>query len=640
MGLCKSKFDSKVDDSGEGNGERGASSGKEVAAVTTGVGDGDGGRTAASADETGSADAGAGRLSVDRRADTFLWSLLTRQRRNDRAADAVGAPPAAVSNEGANERAHRQRNELGKMFDESGAVIGNLPITKHDGAAEVVHSDLQYDLPLQPPGAVPAVRLSVGVVSRTGWEPVRKGKENQDSACVLMPLVPAWTCASQAPKGGNELAKPCDCSAIQRQHSKRDHRLSTPNGLDNMDQAASRSCTFDDPEAALATVTVMTPRHHSRRHLPLLKGADVRYHDMILDAGGERLPPHVLSDGLWGVFDGHGVAGRLCSHYIRNVFPKLLARYLYDRALYKDPAEALRRTCRDAETLLTARGELLELAPESDAFAYLWSNVKSTLHRSLGAHGAGGNSGVRASIDSMPEVEDDDDGLGGIDSRFSGTTGIVVLMHGADLYCANVGDSRAVLGRRAERRGGRHTAYEAVPLSQDHKPDRPDERQRIEALGGHVDSWHGMLGPARVWLPTTRVPGLAMSRSFGDQVVENVGVTAEPEVYRVALCDGDAFFVLASDGVWEFMSNDDVVQFVGGRKDRGEPPQTVAEQLVQEAVRRWIKEETVIDDVTCIVVYLDAVGGGLARLEGGCGHQPQLLVPSPSSSSSSRKDGI
>lgn len=85
------------------------------------------------------------------------------------------------------------------------------------------------------------------------------------------------------------------------------------------------------------------------------------------------------------------------------------------------------------------------------------------------------------------------------------------------LYCANVGDSRALLVS-ASPRGGVSTTQ----LSFDHKPDIPEERARIIAKGGCIDNYYDesgeKVGPPRVWLPQKAGLGLAMSRSFGDSL--------------------------------------------------------------------------------------------------------------------------
>ncbi len=69
------------------------------------------------------------------------------------------------------------------------------------------------------------------------------------------------------------------------------------------------------------------------------------------------------------------------------------------------------------------------------------------------------------------------------------------------------------------------------------------------------------------------------------------------------LSESDKFIVIASDGVWEFLSNDEVVRIV-------EPfylqnsAEKAAEALIREALKRWKQEENVVDDITCIIIYL------------------------------------
>jgi serine/threonine protein phosphatase PrpC len=66
------------------------------------------------------------------------------------------------------------------------------------------------------------------------------------------------------------------------------------------------------------------------------------------------------------------------------------------------------------------------------------------------------------------------------------------------------------------------------------------------------------MGPPRVWLRDQDIPGLAMTRSFGDQVASTVGITALPEITEWQLTPEDKFMILASDGVWEFIESDEV----------------------------------------------------------------------------------
>lgn len=71
-------------------------------------------------------------------------------------------------------------------------------------------------------------------------------------------------------------------------------------------------------------------------------------------------------------------------------------------------------------------------------------------------------------------------------------------------------------------------------------------------------------GPNRVWLKNKQVPGLAMTRSLGDMVAKSVGVTYEPEIKCFdSIGKGDRFVVIASDGLWDRISNEEITKIVG-----------------------------------------------------------------------------
>nr|BAX08110.1 protein phosphatase 2C-2 [Pyrus pyrifolia] len=116
-----------------------------------------------------------------------------------------------------------------------------------------------------------------------------------------------------------------------------------------------------------------------------------------------------------------------------------------------------------------------------------------------------------------------------------GSTAVVAVVTQEKIVVSNCGDSRAVLCRSGA----------AVPLSSDHKPDRPDELVRIEAAGGRVIYWDG-----------ARVLGvLAMSRAIGDNYLKPY-VTSEPEVTVTDRTAEDECLILASDGLWDVVSNE------------------------------------------------------------------------------------
>ncbi|XP_031274022.1 protein phosphatase 2C 37 [Pistacia vera] len=122
-----------------------------------------------------------------------------------------------------------------------------------------------------------------------------------------------------------------------------------------------------------------------------------------------------------------------------------------------------------------------------------------------------------------------------------GSTAVVAVVTPDKIVVSNCGDSRAVLCRNGV----------AVPLSSDHKPDRPDELLRIQEAGGRVIYWEG-----------PRVLGvLAMSRAIGDNYLKPF-VIPEPEVMVTERTTDDECLILASDGLWDVVSNDTAVNVV------------------------------------------------------------------------------
>jgi len=188
---------------------------------------------------------------------------------------------------------------------------------------------------------------------------------------------------------------------------------------------------------------------------------------------------------------------------------------------------------------------------------------------------------------------------GTVDSIHSGSTCVVVVIIGDVCICGNVGDSRAVLVRNSS------SGWFPVPLSEDHKPSVEDERARIIERGGVIAqqcSSSGLFsGPLRVWLPGQQAPGLAMTRSMGDTIASKIGVVGEPELRQVMLTEQDQVLVLASDGLWEVLSNEEVVAILK-RYDSSAADQA-AERLMEEAQRRW--DGSTVDDTTIVLVWLE-----------------------------------
>ena len=89
------------------------------------------------------------------------------------------------------------------------------------------------------------------------------------------------------------------------------------------------------------------------------------------------------------------------------------------------------------------------------------------------------------------------------------------------------------------------------------------------------------MGPTRVWLADKDTPGLSMTRAFGDTVASSVGVIAQPHVLEITLEPEHQYLVLCSDGIYEFMSNDEIVGIVHAEAEKGALPAQIAKLLVR-----------------------------------------------------------
>ena len=191
-----------------------------------------------------------------------------------------------------------------------------------------------------------------------------------------------------------------------------------------------------------------------------------------------------------------------------------------------------------------------------------------------------------------------------INSLFSGSTCVSVIYTPEKLIVPNIGDSRAVLGRLINKE---NNEYKAINLSRDHKPTEKDEAQRIIDNQGRIKPFledGEFVGPERVWIMEEEVPGLAMTRSFGDRVAATVGVMSEPEIKEFDFDENDKFMIIASDGIWEFISSQECINIIKNFYDKNDL-KGCCEFLYQESSKRWLKEEEVIDDTTLILVFFE-----------------------------------
>mmetsp|Transcript_15517 Transcript_15517/g.29628 ORF Transcript_15517/g.29628 Transcript_15517/m.29628 type:complete len:846 (+) Transcript_15517:321-2858(+) len=318
-------------------------------------------------------------------------------------------------------------------------------------------------------------------------------------------------------------------------------------------------------------------------------------HDHIIHKASQNRQPS-SPDGFFGVFDGHGSAGDGCAQFAKRILPVELEKQL-----------------------LQARTEVNKNnGPDAPHHELSKDQIQQAL--------------LRAHVETNKALHKDPS----IDDSLSGTTAISLYFHGRRnrITIANVGDSRAVLGVKDKREGAparSGAGLKAFPLSRDQTPYRKDERKRVRACGARVlslDQLEGLepigdesqseggeddfiLGeeldedgdPPRVWAQNGDYPGTAFTRSIGDAMAEDLGVFAEPEMLTREITPDDKMLILASDGVYEFLTNQSVIDICAKFGD----PLEACRAVVAEAYELWLQYELRTDDITIICIFIDEV---------------------------------
>ena len=216
-----------------------------------------------------------------------------------------------------------------------------------------------------------------------------------------------------------------------------------------------------------------------------------------------------------------------------------------------------------------------------------------------------------------------------IDAEFSGTTFCSIFFYSNIIYCANVGDSRAILGTFYFD----DNYWKTKQLTIDHLPDSSNEQKRIVQCNGRVDrlknEFGEEVGPYRVFEKSneSHLPGLAMSRSIGDNLAKKLGVTYEPDLFEYKLIPQDKIIIIATDGLWHVISNEEAISICAKYFEEKMKPDDAIEELINVARDRWKnisginynmsfdpntemgggnrKKSKDIDDITCMVIFLD-----------------------------------
>lgn len=268
-----------------------------------------------------------------------------------------------------------------------------------------------------------------------------------------------------------------------------------------------------------------------------------------------------------GVFDGHGPYGHKVARHIRDVLPSRLSYVL--------KACPLNTKAGDNGSKKVAKNN-----PDNDkSFAQGFSSWEAGF------------------IKSFKEMDEELSVDASIDSFCSGCTAVNVVKKGNHLIIANLGDSRAVLCTRGEK-----NQLIPVQLTVDLKPNIASEAERIKKCKGRVFALEEEPEVFRIWMPDEDCPGLAMARAFGDFCLKEYGLISVPQVFYRMLTNEDEFVVLATDGVWDVLSNQEVINIVASSRKRS----MAAKILVKYAVRAWRSKYpgSKIDDCAVVCLFL------------------------------------
>ena len=269
---------------------------------------------------------------------------------------------------------------------------------------------------------------------------------------------------------------------------------------------------------------------------------------------------NIIGFNMFGVLDGHGPQGHFASQFCKDYFAKNITE--------------LTEIIKIVKKINTAEDLYNELKRNGFAFiAELFNLADSEIVAK------------RA-----------------FDYSLSGTTCNLVLQFNKHLVCFSVGDSRSIIV--FDKGDNRNMGI--IPLSTDHKPDLPGEIDRIILKGGEVDRLKDMfgnkIGPARVFQLGSEYPGLAMSRSLGDFQAKQVGVIPSPQIIEYDINFSSKYLVICSDGVWEYVSNEQV-RNIGNLFYAKNDVVGYCNELVKYSTGLWELNELIRDDITVVSVF-------------------------------------
>ena len=265
------------------------------------------------------------------------------------------------------------------------------------------------------------------------------------------------------------------------------------------------------------------------------------------------LPNNISSENnfnlkIFGVFDGHGEFGDIISNEVKNYFLEYFSKLDYNSY------ENFQKLCNDNYK------EIYSLFKQIDENLHRKYNLKKTCYN-------------------------------------SGTTANIILLFKNKIISINIGDSKGILI------SGNNN--DIIQLNSCHIPEIEEEKKRIEKNGGEIRRFNwAKYGPQRIWYKGQIYPGISVSRSFGDFFSEPLGVFSIPEIKEYDFdYSKDKIIILATDGIWEFLSNEKVRDIIIPYYDENNILGSI-NKLIDIASKIWkIKNPNYIDDLSAIIIF-------------------------------------
>ncbi|KAL5550711.1 hypothetical protein UlMin_000887 [Ulmus minor] len=294
---------------------------------------------------------------------------------------------------------------------------------------------------------------------------------------------------------------------------------------------------------------------------------------------------------LCGVFDGHGPYGHKVARHVRDNLPAKLSKAIqlskFNSSKYVDVDVSDRDYSDDYRDEEEDRDDNSSSDDNKDV-----PSDHSNNHNIISL-----SSWEACLIRSFRGLDEEISLDSTIDSYCSGSTAVTVVKQGDSLIIANLGDSRAVLCSR-----GDNNQLVPIQLTVDLKPDIPSEADRIQHCNGRVFAADEEPDVFRIWMPDEDCPGLAMARAFGDFCLKDYGLISIPDVSYRKLTPNDEFVVLATDGVWDALTNTEVIRIVASARKRC----MAAKLVVKRALRAWKLKYpgSKVDDCAVVCLFL------------------------------------